>query len=103
MLKIDRQPSRHRQIALLRSARRRLVRSRTGGVTMEYAILAVLIAAAVVVAVVVFSRSVATMLFTAGDGTTLRHTKAHQDLNMRRGDRNHDAAVAESYHDSMHE
>ena len=41
------------------------VRDRAGGVTLEYVILAVLIAAAVVLAVVVFSRSVATMFFAA--------------------------------------
>jgi Flp pilus assembly pilin Flp len=77
--------------------------SRAGGVNMEYVILATLIAAAVVVAVVVFSRSIATMFFAAGDGATLRHTKAQQDLNMRRGDRDQDAQVADDYHDRFHE
>ncbi len=102
MLNIDRHISQRRR-APLQPARRRLPSSRSGGVTVEYVVLAVLIAAAAVVAVVVFSRSVATMFFTAGDGTTLRHTKAKQDLDMRRGDLDHGAQVAEGYHDSMHE
>ncbi len=83
-----------------RSATRR---AKQGGVTMEYVLLAVLIAAALVVAVVVFSRSIGTMFFAAGDGATLRHTQAKQDLDMRRADRDADAQVAEDYHDSFHE
>ena len=76
---------------------------RSGGVTMEYVILAVLIAAAVVVAVVVFSRSLATMFITAGEGATLREETARQNLEMRRADRDADAEVSKQYHDAMHE
>ena len=103
MLNIDRKIPPRRRRAIVPSARRRFGRSRSGGVTVEYVVLAVLIAAAVVVAVAVFSRSIAGMFFTAGDGATLRHSKAKQELDMRRGDRDHDTAVAKSYHDSMHE
>lgn len=78
-------------------------RRRAGGVNMEYVILAVLIAAAVVVAVVVFSRSIVTMFITAGEATTLRETDAQKNLNMRRKDREKDAAVAKQYHDAMHQ
>ena len=78
-------------------------RLKRGGVTMEYVILAVLIAAAVVVAVAVFGRSIATMFFAAGDGVTLRHTKAKQDLDMRRGDLDKGMKTARDYHDAMHE
>ena len=84
-----------------RQANRR--RRRAGGVNMEYVILAVLIAAAVVVAVVVFSRSVASMFITAGEATTLRETDAQKNLDMRRKDREADAAVSKQYHDAMHQ
>jgi Flp pilus assembly pilin Flp len=76
---------------------------RAGGVNMEYVILAVLIAAAVVVAVVVFSRSVAGMFIVAGESATLRENTAKQTLDTQRQRRNADAAVAKDYHDVMHE
>ena len=76
---------------------------RAGGVTMEYVILAVLIAAAVVVAVVVFSRSIAGMFITAGQSASLQETTAQKELNMRRQDRAADAGVSRQYHESMHE
>ena len=76
---------------------------RSGAVTLEYVILAVLIAAAVVLAVVVFSRSIATMFIAAGEGTTLQHTKAQKDLEMRKADRVKDGQVARDYHDAFHE
>ena len=81
----------------------RMLRDQSGGVNMEYVILAVLIAAAVVVAVVVFSRSIASMFFVAGDGVTMQHTDAKKDLDKYRTDRAKDAAVAKEYHDAMHE
>lgn len=71
-------------------------------VQMEYVILAVLIAAAAVVAVVVFGRSVVSGMIAAGDGASLQHTEAATDLEMRRNDRDSDAQKAKSYHDSMH-
>lgn len=71
-------------------------------VQMEYVILAVLIAAAAVVAVVVFGRSVVSSMIAAGDGASLQHTEAATDLEMRRNDRDSDAQKAKAYHDSMH-
>ena len=76
---------------------------RAGGVNMEYVILAVLIAAAVVVAVVVFSRSVASMFIVAGESATLREETAKQTLDEQRARRDADADVAKEYHDAMHE
>ena len=70
---------------------------------MEYVILAVLVAAALVVAVVMFSRTIASMFFVAGDGMTGREQKAKQDLNLYRGHRDADAQSAKDYHDDMHE
>jgi len=69
---------------------------------MEYVILAVLVAAAVVVAVVVFSRSIAKMFLTAGESTTLQHTKAQANLNKRRTELDKDRKDADKYHDQMH-
>ena len=77
--------------------------AREGGVTLEYVILGVLIAAAVVLAVVVFGRSIATMFITAGEATTLQHTKAHDNLEIRKGDRVKDGERARDYHDAFHE
>ena len=70
---------------------------------MEYVILAVLIAAAVVVAVVVFSRSVASMFIVAGESATLREETAKKTLDTERAHRDDDAGVAKEYHDAMHE
>jgi Flp pilus assembly pilin Flp len=70
---------------------------------MEYVILAVLIAAAVVVAVVVFSRSIAGMFIVAGESATLREETAKQTLDTQRERRDADAGVAKEYHDAMHE
>ena len=69
---------------------------------MEYVILAVLVAAAVVIAVVVFSRSIAKMFLTASEGTTLEHTKAQQNLVKRRSELERDRKVSRRYHDAMH-
>jgi len=70
---------------------------------MEYVIVAVLVAAASVIAVVVFSRSVVTMFTAASQGATLEHTKTRDELHMRQQDRLEDIEVAEDYHDYMHE
>ena len=77
--------------------------SRAGGVNMEYVILAVLIAAAVVIAVIVFSRSVAGMFIVAGESATLREDTAKQTLEAQRVRRDEDTAVAKEYHDGMHD
>ena len=78
-------------------------RDLAGGVNMEYVILGVLIAAAVIVAVLMFSRTIASMFIVAGDGVTTREQKAKQELDGFRTDRDKDAQTAKDYHDSMHE
>ncbi len=87
------QPGRYRQ--------RRVIKHYA--VQMEYVILAVLIAAAAVLAVVVFGRSVVSGFMAAGDAAALEHTQAHDDLEMRRLDREADTKKAKEYHDSMHQ
>lgn len=81
----------------------RLMGNRTGGVMMEYVILAVLIAAAVVVAVAMFGKTIVGMFDVAGKGATTRHTEAKSTLESTRGTQDADASAAEAYHDSMHE
>lgn len=83
--------------------RGKAARGRAGGVTMEYVILAVLIAAALVAAVAMFGRALVTMFITAGESTTLREQTARENLELRRADRDEDANFARDYHDSMHE
>ena len=81
----------------------RLMGNRRGGVMMEYVILAVLIAAAVVVAVAMFGKTIVGMFNVAGKGATTRHTEAKSTLDQTRSVQDADAAEAEQYHDSMHE
>ena len=81
----------------------RLMGDRAGGVMMEYVILAVLIAAAVVVAVAMFGKTIVGMFDVAGKGATTRHTEAKSALEETRGVQDDDAAKAKDYHNSMHE
>jgi len=81
----------------------RLMGDRTGGVMMEYVILAVLIAAAVVVAVAMFGKTIVGMFDVAGKGATTRHSEAKSALEETRGTQDDDASKAKEYHDSMHE
>jgi len=81
----------------------RLMGDRSGGVMMEYVILAVLIAAAVVVAVAMFGKTIVGMFDVAGKGATTRHTEAKSTLDTTRSTQDSDAQAAEQYHDSMHE
>jgi len=76
-------------------------RNRSGGVQMEYVILAVLVAAAVTVAVIVFSRMVAGNAMTATAAAAGEHTKAGQDRVMRAGDRMKDLPAARDHHKKM--
>lgn len=82
---------------------RRLIGDRAGGVMMEYVILAVLIAAAVVVAVAMFGKTIVGMFDVAGKGATTRHSEAKSSLDSTRSTQDSDAQKAEQYHDSMHE
>jgi Flp pilus assembly pilin Flp len=81
----------------------RLAGDRSGGVMMEYVILAVLIAAAVVVAVAMFGKTIVGMFDVAGKGATTRHSEAKTSLETTRGLQDSDADAAKEYHDSMHE
>ena len=81
----------------------RMLGDRTGGVMMEYVILAVLIAAAVVVAVAMFGKTLVGMFDVAGKGATTRHTEAKSTLDTTRETQDSDADKAKEYHDNMHE
>jgi len=81
----------------------RLMGDRAGGVMMEYVILAVLIAAAVVVAVAMFGKTIVGMFDVAGKGATTRHSEAKSTLEATRSTQDSDADKAKDYHDSMHE
>lgn len=81
---------------------RRAFGEKTGGVMMEYVILAVLIAAAVVVAVAMFGRTIVGMFDVAGKGATGDHTGAKTAQTATQTKQNTDATAAKTYHDSMH-
>ncbi|MCK5849297.1 MAG: hypothetical protein KAH23_00175 [Kiritimatiellae bacterium] len=81
---------------------RRRLWGRAGGVNMEYVILAVLVAAAVMLAVAYFGRTIAKMFLTSSEAVTLEHTKAQSNLNKRRPELDIDRKTAKKYHDSMH-
>ena len=81
----------------------RLLGDRSGGVMMEYVILAVLIAAAVVVAVAMFGKTIVGMFDVAGKAATTRHTAAKSALDETRTTQDSDADTAKKYHDDMHE
>jgi len=81
----------------------RVMGDRAGGVMMEYVILAVLIAAAVVVAVAMFGKTIVGMFDVAGKGATTRHSEAKSTLETTRTTQDTDAQSASDYHDSMHE
>ena len=80
---------------------RRFFRGENGAVMMEYVIVAVLIAAACVVAVVVFSRSVGGGFVTSARAVTGKHTEAAQMQKQQQADRAADAEKAKMYSDSM--
>ena len=81
----------------------RLLGDNTGGVMMEYVILAVLIAAAVVVAVAVFGKAIVGMFVVGTDAVTAQHTKAQSDLQATQQEANQGTQEAKDYHDSMHQ
>ena len=81
----------------------RLFGDQVGGVMMEYVILAVLIAAAVVVAVAMFGKTLVGMFDTAAKGATGAHTAANETMKATRDTQKNDADKASKYHDSMHE
>ena len=81
---------------------KRTLGDKTGGVMMEYVILAVLIAAAVVVAVAMFGKTIVGMFDVAGKGATGDHSGAKKALTTTQSQQASDAGSAKSYHDSMH-
>lgn len=81
----------------------RMAGDKTGAVMMEYVILAVLIAAAAVVAVAMFGRTIVGMFDTAGKGATADHSGAHDALMETRDTQDRQAGEARDYHDSMHQ
>lgn len=97
-------------LKVLRARRTRLGRllckvagDKTGAIMMEYVILAVLIAAAAVVAVAMFGKTIVGMFSVAGKGATGDHSGAQTELQTTRGVQEADAENAKQYHDSMHQ
>ena len=81
---------------------RRILGEEKGAVAMEYVILAVLIAAAIVVAVAVFGKTIVGMFDVAGKGASGQHTEAHSTLENVQQEQSQGAQEASDYHDSMH-
>ncbi len=81
---------------------RRLAGEEKGAVMMEYVIVAVLIAAACVVAVAMFGKTIVGMFDTAAKGASTDHGEAAKTLEKTRGTQSTDATKASEYHDSMH-
>jgi len=81
----------------------RLLGDRAGGVMMEYVILAVLIAAAVVVAVAMFGKTLVGMFDSAAKGATADHSGAKKAQDATRQQQTTDDTAAKKYHDSMHQ
>jgi Flp pilus assembly pilin Flp len=75
---------------------------RRGAVMMEYVIVGVLIAAACVIGVVVFSRSVLYGFDVTGKGATADSAKAKKNQEQYRQQLDVDSKDAKAYHDSMH-
>lgn len=76
--------------------------SRRGAVMMEYVIVGVLIAAACVLGVVTFSRSVLYAFDMSGKGATADSTKVKKGQDQYRAQLDEDSKGAKAYHDSMH-
>jgi len=77
--------------------------SRSGAVMMEYVIVAVLIAAACVVGVLVFSRTVARGWAISGTGTTLQPGKTAEMQKKSQEKAREETEVGENYHDTFHD
>ena len=81
---------------------RRVLGDEKGAVAMEYVILAVLIAAAIVVAVAVFGKTIVGMFDVAGKGASGQHSEAKTTLDKVQQEQQSGAEQASQYHDSMH-
>ena len=80
----------------------RILGEEKGAVMMEYVIVAVLIAAACVVAVAVFGKTIVGMFNVAGKGASAQHTEAKSALDTTQSDQEFGAKESSEYHDSMH-
>ena len=80
----------------------RLLGEEKGAVMMEYVIIAVLIAAACVVAVAMFGKTIVGMFDVASKGATGDHSGAKSSLETTQQTQNTDANKASEFHDSMH-
>ena len=80
----------------------RILGEEKGAVAMEYVILAVLVAAAIVVAVAVFGKTIVGMFDVAGKGASGQHTEAKSTLDKVQQEQAQGAQQASQYHDSMH-
>lgn len=80
----------------------RLMGEEQGAVMMEYVIIAVLIAAACVVAVAMFGKTIVGMFDSAAKGATGDHSGAKTAQDATRTQQTTDAKAATDYHDSMH-
>ena len=81
---------------------RRLFGEEKGAVMMEYVIVAVLIAAACVVAVAMFGKTIVGMFDVAGKGASGDHSGAKTALDQTQQKQSEDASKASEFHDSMH-
>ncbi len=81
---------------------RRVLGEEKGAVAMEYVVLAVLIAAAIVVAVAVFGKTIVGMFDVAGKGASAQHTEAKSTLDKVQEEQKSGAEQVSQYHDSMH-
>jgi Flp pilus assembly pilin Flp len=77
-------------------------RNQRGAVMMEYVIVGVLIAAACVLGVVVFGRSILYGFDMGGKGATADSAKAKKGQDQYRQQLDDDSKGAKAYHDSMH-
>ena len=83
-------------------ALRRLFGEEKGAVMMEYVIVAVLIAAACVVAVAMFGKTIVGMFDVAAKGASGDHSGAKTSLDQTQQKQSEDASKASEFHDSMH-
>ena len=81
---------------------RRFFGEEKGAVMMEYVIVAVLIAAACVVAVAMFGKTIVGMFDVAAKGASGDHSGAKTSLDQTQQKQSEDASKASEFHDSMH-
>lgn len=81
---------------------KRDINEQRGAVMMEYVIIGVLIAAACVLGVVMFSRSILYAFDTGARGATADSKATKKSQEAYRTQLDQDAKSAKAYHDSMH-